>query len=79
MSNNTGINQRPDKKALYSNKTILKTINPFNKNIKYMRTKIEFVAHNLCLPPISKKVPLLEIIDRILTSQILQLSIKNIS
>ena len=79
MSNNTGINQRPDKKSLYSNKTILKRINPFNKNRKYMRTKIESVAQNLCLPPISKQVPLHEIIDRTLTSQILQLSIKNVS
>ena len=35
-------------------------------------------AQNLCLPPISKKVPLHEIIDRTLTSQILQLSLKNI-
>ena len=79
MSNNTGINQRPDKKSLYSNKTILKRIKPFNKNSKYMRTKIESVAQNLCLPPISKQVPLHEIIDRTLTSQILQLSMKNIS
>ena len=68
MSNNTWINQRPDKKYLYSNKTILKRINPFNKNSKYMRTKIEFVAQNVCLPPISKQVPLHEIIDRTLTS-----------
>ena len=77
MSNNKGINRRPDK-YLYSNKTILKRINPFNKNRKYMRTKIESVAHNLWFPPISKQVPLHEIIDRTLTSQILQLSMKNI-
>ena len=44
-----------------------------------MRTKIESVAQNLCLPPISKQVPVHEIIDRTLTSQILQLSMKNIS
>ena len=44
-----------------------------------MRTNIESVAKNLCFPPISKQVPLHEIIDRTLTSQILQLSIKNIS
>ena len=58
MRNNKGINQRPDKKSLYSNKTILKRINPFNKNSKYMRTKIEYVAQNLCFPPISKQVAL---------------------
>ena len=78
MSNNTGINQRPDKKSLYSNKTILKRINPFNKNSKYMRTKIKPIAQNLCLPPISKQVPLHEIIDRTFTSQIWQMYIKNI-
>ena len=44
-----------------------------------MRTNIESIAQNLCLPPISKQVQLHEIIDRTLTSQILQLSIKNIS
>ena len=79
MSNKIGINQRPHKKTLYWNKTILKRINPFNKNSKYMRTKIESVAQNLYFSPISKQVPLHEIIDRTLTSQILQLSIKNIS
>ena len=36
-------------------------------------------AQNLCLPPISKQVPLHEIIDRTLTSQNFQLSMKNIS
>ena len=41
-----------------------------------MRTKIEFVAQNLYFPPILKQVPLHEIKDRTLTSQILQLSIK---
>ena len=79
MSNNTGINQRPDKKYLYSTKTILKRIKPFKKNSKYMRTKIESIAQNLCFPPISKQVALHEIIDRTLTSQIFQLSMKNIS
>ena len=79
MSNNIGINQRPDKKDLYSNKTILKRIKPLNKNRKYMGKNIEFVAQNLCLPPISKQVPLHEIIDRTLTLEILQLSMKNIS
>ena len=44
-----------------------------------MKIKIKPIAQNLCLPPISKQVPLSEIIDRTLTSQILQLSIKNIS
>ena len=44
-----------------------------------MRTKLKYIAQNLCLPPISKQVPLHEIIDRTLTSQILQLFIKNIS
>ena len=44
-----------------------------------MRTKIKSIAQNLCLPPISKQVPLHEIIDRTLTSQNFQLSIKNIS
>ena len=68
MSNNTGINQRPNKKSLYSNKTILKRIKPFNKNNKYMTTKIESVAQNLCLHPISKQVPLHEIINRTLPS-----------
>ena len=43
-----------------------------------MRTKIEFVAQNLCFPPISKQVPLHEIIDRTLASQNFQLSIENI-
>ena len=43
-----------------------------------MRTKIETVTQNLCWPPISKQVPLHEIIDRTLTSQILQLSMRNI-
>ena len=42
-----------------------------------MRTKIKSIAQNLYLPPISKQVPLHEIIDRTLTSQILQFSIKN--
>ena len=79
MSNNTGINQRPDKKSLYSNKTILERIKLFNKNSKYMRTKIKSITQNLCLPPISKQFPLREIIDRTLNSQILQLSMKNIS
>ena len=31
-----------------------------------MRTKIKSIAQNLCLPPISKQVPLHEIIDRTL-------------
>ena len=44
-----------------------------------MRTKIKPIAQNLCLPLISKQVQLHEIIDRTLKSQILQLSIKNIS
>ena len=79
MSNNRGINQRPNKKTIHSNKTILKRINPFHKNSKYMRTKIEYVAQNVCFPPISKKVPLHEIIDRTLPLQILQLSMKNVS
>ena len=79
MSNNTGINQRPDKKNLYSNKTISKRIKPFNKNSKCMRRKIKSIAQNLCFPPILKQVPIHEIIDITLTSQILQLSIKNIS
>ena len=79
MSNNIGINQRPNKKSLYSNKIILKIIKPFNKKNKYMRTKIESVAQNLCLPPISKQVPLHEIIDRTLPLQFFQLSMKNIS
>ena len=35
-----------------------------------MKTKIESVAQNLCLPLVSKQVPLHEIIDRTLTSQI---------
>ena len=35
-----------------------------------MRTKIKSIDQNLCLPPISKQVPLHEIIDRTLTSQI---------
>ena len=70
------MNQRPDKKSLYQKITILKRINPFNKNNKYMRTKMESVDQNLCFPPISKQVQLHEIIDRTLTSQILQLLIK---
>ena len=43
-----------------------------------MRTKIKSIVQNLCLLPISKQVPLYEIIDRTLTSQIFQLSIKDI-
>ena len=79
MSNNTRLNQTPNKKDLYSNQAILKRINPFKKNSKYMRTKIEPLAQTLCLHPISKQVRLHEIIDRTLTSQILQLSMKNTS
>ena len=44
-----------------------------------MRIKIKSIAQNLCFPPISKQVPLHEVIDRTLTSQIVQFSIKNIS
>ena len=44
-----------------------------------MRAKIKSIAQNLCFPRVSKQVSLHEIIDRTLTSQILQLSMKNIS
>ena len=61
MINNIGINQRPDKKSLYSNNKKLKRINPFDKNSKYMRKKIKSIPQNLCFPPISKQVALHEL------------------